>query len=207
MRSNVKKARVQRRPHANFAPKSREKIAKFSEIRRASRTICAQKLRASGRHALRILHNVAEMERVSSACRSEKAHVEITHIVRQNREKELQNFGKIVARRAHRSCVHSACVAKKSNAISEALEQITSALPSKKRAVGVEITQSFAQKSRERIAEFLEVRRAARTIFASNRSVCVTQTSELRCSCLSSRQSVQMQKTRECSSREHANFP
>ena len=121
--------------------------------------------------------------------------------------KKLQNFRNILARRVHRSCVHSACVAKKSNAISEAFEQITSALPSKKRAVGVEITQSFAQKSRERIAEFLEIRRAARTIFASNRSVCVTQTSELRCSCLQSRQSVQMQKTRECSSREHANFP
>ena len=69
-----------------------------------------------------------------------------------------------------------------SNDIFEALEQITSALPSKKRAVGVEITQSFAPKSRERIAEFLEFRRAARTKFACNRPVCVTQTSELRCS-------------------------
>ena len=172
----------------------RQNRAKKLQNFRKSGAPRAQKLRASGRHALRILHNVAEMERVSSACRSEKAHVEITHIVRQNREKELQKFGKIVARRVHRSCVHSACAAKKANAISEAFEQITSALPSKKRAVGVEITQSFAQKSRERLAEFLEIRRAARTIFASNRSVCVTQTSELRCSCLPSRQSVQMQK-------------
>ena len=34
------------------------------------------------------------MERVSSACRSEKAHVEITHIVRQNRAKETAKFPK-----------------------------------------------------------------------------------------------------------------
>ena len=54
----------------------------------------AQKFRAPGRHALRILHNVSEMERVSSACRSEKAHVEITHIVRQNRAKEIAKFPK-----------------------------------------------------------------------------------------------------------------
>jgi len=87
-----------------------------------------------------------------------------------------KNFGAPRAQKLRALSMRS----EKSNDIFEALEQITSALPSKKRAVGVEITQSFAPKSRERIAEFLEFRRAARTKFACNRPVCVTQTSELR---------------------------
>ena len=50
-------ARVQRRDDANVAQKTREKFAKFPEIRHAPRT---KNLRALGQRALRILHNVAE---------------------------------------------------------------------------------------------------------------------------------------------------
>ena len=70
-----------------------------------------------------------------------------------------KNFGAPRAQKLRALSMRS----EKSNDIFKAPEQITSALPSKKRAVGVEITQSFAPKSRERIAEFLEFRRAART--------------------------------------------
>ena len=65
----------------------------------------AQRLRALGQRALRMLKNVAEVKPESKMRSDPKRRafgVEITQRLRQNRAKELQNFRKFSARRAHK---------------------------------------------------------------------------------------------------------
>ena len=69
MRPNAKKVRAWRRCQANFAPNSREEFLRKSGAPRE------QRLRALGQRALRMLKNVAEVDRVENAFRSEKARV------------------------------------------------------------------------------------------------------------------------------------
>ena len=70
--SKYEEVRVWRRCHANFAPNSREEIAKFLEIRRVARAKPACIRRASVVHSQR---NVAEVDRVKNAFHSEKTRV------------------------------------------------------------------------------------------------------------------------------------
>ena len=105
-------ARVRRCDHANFAPKSREKITKFPEFRRAARTKSACIRPASAAHTQR---NVAEVHRVENAFRFEKARVqrrEHANLAPKSREKVpkiLKIFG---APRAQKiACTRPVCAA------------------------------------------------------------------------------------------------
>ena len=102
MHSDLKKANVQRRDHANFAPNSREKIANFPKIFGALR---AQKMR----HSASVVAQTAEFccssfpSRCAFECKIKReSSVEITQSLRKNRAKNLQNFRKFGAPRAQK---------------------------------------------------------------------------------------------------------
>ena len=112
VRPNAKKWRVWHRCHANFVPKSREKIAKFPDIRRAARTKTAQIRPGSAAHTQR---NVAEVDRVDVAYHFKKArvwrrnHANVAPKSRVKIAKFLKIFG---APRAQKiACTRPACAA------------------------------------------------------------------------------------------------
>ena len=129
-------ARVQRRDDANFAQKSREKFAKFSEIRHAPRI---KKLRALGQRALHNSRNVAAaLNEIQRLFKAEKVRVrrrDHANFALKSREKNCEIPG-ILAHRAHKICVHSANVgcAKPQNLVA-ALHRVGSALKGKKSIV------------------------------------------------------------------------
>ena len=137
VRPNAKKWRVWHRCHANFVPKSREKIAKFPDFRRAARTKTAQIKPASAAHTQR---NVAEVDRVDVAYHFKKARVwrrNHANVAPKSRVflkncKISENF-----RRAARTknCMHSACLRCNSHHIFETFHQVMSALTSEQARV------------------------------------------------------------------------
>ena len=87
------KVRVRRRDHAKSAQKFHERIAKFPEFWRATRTEFVH----LGQHTLRKSYDVTEaLGRVHGSFRSEKANarrqLEITQLLCENLAKELENF-------------------------------------------------------------------------------------------------------------------
>ena len=88
---NAKKVRVWRRCHANFAPNSREKIAKFLEIRRAART--KNCVHSVSNHCACCNTSLQILESKKRPISKRRAFgVEITQMLRQNRAEETQNF-------------------------------------------------------------------------------------------------------------------
>ena len=131
------KARARRRDHANFVRKSRERIAKFPEFRRATRT----EFVLLGQHALRIPYDVTEaLDRVHRAFRSKKAAtgsiarsdpkkqargVEITQILCESPGEELQNFRNFGMPLAEKNvCTRPACAAQLSRNVAAALSEL-----------------------------------------------------------------------------------
>ena len=104
-------SRVQRRDDANLAQKSREKFAKFPEIRHASRI--KKKMHAIGQRALHIRYNVSGnssshhciqiRKRKRPASGSRKFCAQLAR-------KNCKMLRKISARRAHQNCVNSGSV-------------------------------------------------------------------------------------------------
>ena len=191
MRSKLKKACSQRPHHAKFAPKSRERNARFSEFRRAARTkfactrpACVLKIaecRCSCSPSLKFVH-IGKCARPA---------FEIAQILRQTRAKELQIFQNFSATSTQK-CVHSASVrCANSRTLLRPFNEAAVRSDPKRHAPDVEITQFFAEVSRKKCKLFFEFRRAAHKKNACIRPACVARTVERRCSCLPSRMCVQ----------------
>ena len=197
MRSNLKKARIRRPHHANFAPKSRERNAKFSEFRRAARTkfactrpACVLKIaecRCSSSPSRRFVH-IGKCARPA---------FEITQILRQTRAKELQIFQNFSATSTQK-CVHSASVrCANSRTLLRPFNEAAVRSDPKRHAPDVEITQIFCPSftKKMQIISGISARRAHKKN-ACIRPACVARTVEPRCSCLPSRMCVRIWKKR-----------
>ena len=118
----------------------------------------AQKLRALGHRALRMLHNVIE-SLPSQHCiqirKKQTSSVGVTQILRPTRAKKLQISRKFSARCAHKNCVNSASV------VSPTAEFCCSSFPSRcafeckiKRESSVEIAQSLRKNRAKNLQNF-----------------------------------------------------
>ena len=152
------KVRVRRRDHAKSAQKFHERIAKFPEFWRATRTEFIH----LGQHALRKPYDVTEaLGRVHGAFRSEKAGArrrDHANFVRKSRER-IAKFPEFRRALRRKNCVYSASVrCVKSCNVAAALQSVGTLFRSEKVRVWRRAHAKFAQKFRERIAKFSEFR-------------------------------------------------
>ena len=150
--------RVRRRDHANFAPKSREKIAKFPEFRRTARTkfACSRPT---------YVEQIAEPRCSSSPSRQcvEVTRRDHANLPQKSVRKNCKVPG-ISACRAQRNCLKSASMRCVNQRAPLQLFTESDVRPdAKKVRVWRRCHAIFAPKSREEIAKFPEIRRAART--------------------------------------------
>ena len=100
---NTRYDNIQRRDHANFAPNSRERIAKSPKKFGAPR---AQKLRELGQRGCANRRTSLQLflsSRRAFECKiTRESSVEMTQILRKNRAKKLQNFRKSGTPRAQK---------------------------------------------------------------------------------------------------------
>ena len=138
-----KSARLASMSHTIFAPKSREEIAKFPEIRRAARTKIACIRLANDAHAK---PNIAEVVRVEKAFRSEKARVrrrDHAYVAPKSR-KRIAKFRKIFgAPRAQKVACTQPLRAVTRMTSSNLFNKSCLRFNSNKCAFGVEITQTL----------------------------------------------------------------
>ena len=162
-------ARVRRRDHANFAPKSREKVAKFPEFRRTARTKFACIRPTYVTQATEpSLHLFTESEIRYKAKKARVKCRDHANLPRKSHE-IIANFRKFGAPRAEKFLEisqHALCEPKN---VVAAFKGVVSTSKCEKVRVWRRCHASFAPNSREEIAKFLEIRRAARTKTACTR--------------------------------------